>query len=142
MASLELSCHYCPHYKPVDTVFSYLEDLVASQGRRWGTLLDAGTGVSSARWAMRLGTLDELTAVTISDFMIREVTDRVLKKHLQEIQQDEEGDGRAKLQVVKGDWTDASLLRNVTFDNILADYLVGAMDGYFSILHYLPSQIS
>lgn len=87
-----------------------------SQERRWGELLDAGTGTSSLKWAQRLQSVEKITAVTVSEYMMKEVAGK--------------GEGEdSRVRFVKGDWVDQTLLQGEVFDNILADYLVGAMDG-------------
>ena len=44
-----------------------------------------------------------------------------------------------KDQIIVGNWTDEALLEGYEFDIILADYLIGAIDGfspYFQVRHF------
>ena len=86
-----------------DALFGSIERF---QGQRpWGRVLDAGTGAHSLSWCRGLGAT-ELVAVTGSPAR------------------------REELDCVLGNWTDETLLAGERFDTVLADYLVGAIDGF------------
>lgn len=89
-----------------------LFDTIAAwhRGRPLTAALDAGTGPHSLAW---LGTLGApVTAVTTD-------TDMAARAR-----------GTPGARVVHGDWTDPGLLRGERFDLVLADYLLGAVDGF------------
>ncbi len=99
----------------VSSLFRHIEAL---QGEKpWGRFLDAGTGVNSSLWAKTLA-LGQWSAVTGSDGHAEDVR-RALGPQLQ-------GDDR----LIVGNWTDATLLAGEVFDTVLADYLVGAVEGF------------
>jgi len=116
-----------------DALFSTIERFHA--GRPWGAFLDAGTGWHSLSW---LRTLDTERFTAITGAPARE-TD--LKKRLGP------GGMRAADRIVTGNWTDPTLLHGETYDVVLADYLLGAIDGFapyfqgqlFGRLHRLVS---
>lgn len=83
----------------------------------WGSVLDAGTGRSSMRWLLGLDST-RWTAITGSPAMaeatLREAGDAV----------------RAQDRVQVGNWMDPDLLDGDTHDTVLADYLLGAIEGF------------
>lgn len=83
----------------------------------WGTVLDAGTGRSSLRWLLDISS-DRWTAVTGSPLMEERV-------------RAEAGDRlRARDRIVLGNWMDPDLLAGEVYDHVLADYLLGAIEGF------------
>lgn len=99
----------------ISSLFSFIEDLHGA--RRWGSLLDAGTGVKSLEWILTLPT-ERWTAVTASHTMA---------------QRTRESPGtRIRLQdrIVIGNWVNDNLLTGETFDTLLVDYLVGAIEEF------------
>lgn len=85
--------------------------------RPWGSVLDAGTGRASMRWLLGLP-CERWTAVTGSNAMADAV-------------RAEAGDAaRADDRIVVGNWLDPDLLRGECFDTVLADYLIGAIEGF------------
>lgn len=83
----------------------------------WGCVLDAGTGRSSMRWLLGLDS-ERWTAVTGS----RAMAEATLR---------EAGhDMRPQDRVVVGNWIDPGLLQGERYDTVLADYLVGAIEGF------------
>jgi len=93
-----------------DTLFQHI---AARQGERpWGAVLDAGSGRHSLGWVRSLPTT-RWTAVTADPDMAATLTG-----------------ARAGDRVVVGDWTDPSLLAGEVYDVVLADYLLGAIDGF------------
>lgn len=92
--------------------------IVRLQGDRpWGRFLDAGAGVNSALWGLSLPTKD-WTGVTASTVHARAVRVRT-KAHL-----------RRQDRLLIGDWTDPALLQGEVFDTVVADYLLGAVEGF------------
>lgn len=92
---------------------SLFEHIASLQGDRpWGAVLDAGSGRHSLEWIRSLPTA-RWTAVTADPDMAATLPA-----------------GRAGDRVVIGDWTDAALLAGEVYDVVLADYLLGAVDGF------------
>lgn len=85
--------------------------------RPWGALLDAGTGANSVRWVSGLAT-ERWTAVTGS------VGEAELARRAVE------GAQRPQDQIMVGNWADNDLLKGEVFDTVVADYLLGAVDGF------------
>ncbi len=102
--------------KPVtDALF---DQLVAWQGDHdWGRLLDAGTGQHSLRWVLGLST-SAWTAVTGG------------KSREDELRHTLGHRMRPGDRLVTGNWSDPALLAGERFDTVLADYLLGALDGF------------
>jgi hypothetical protein len=83
----------------------------------WGTVLDAGTGKASMRWLLSQNT-EQWTAVTGSPKMA-EAARAVVAGKL-----------RSDDRIVVGNWIDPDLLAGEVFDTVLADYLLGAIEGF------------
>lgn len=86
-------------------------------GRPWGTFLDAGTGVQSLRWVADLDT-QHWTAVSASAHYAKQV--RTAVKQVQ----------RPEDRIVRGNWVDPNLLKGESYDTVMADYLLGAVEGF------------
>jgi hypothetical protein len=82
----------------------------------WGSVLDAGTGVNSASWLSGLPT-ERLTLVTASE------------RHAAQVRRGQDP-LRPADRLLIGDWADAAFLAGERFDTVVADYLVGAVDGF------------
>lgn len=86
-------------------------------GQPWGCFLDAGTGVNSSLWSTAL-TVDRWVGVSGSLAHARQV----------------EGEIAARLRpddgLIVGNWADETLLAGERFDTVLADYLLGAIEGF------------
>lgn len=103
--------------------------------RPWGEVLDAGSGEHSIKWLASLPT-QRLCAVTGDATMARNIK-AALGNAL-----------RPQDSVVMGNWQNASLLAGEQFDTVLADYLLGAIEGFapywqdqlFSRLHTLTRE--
>jgi hypothetical protein len=95
--------------------FSYIEKL---QGEApYGRLLDAGTGPRSLRWLTTLNT-DGITAVTGAPNMAAQVQ-RLL------------GDWQRPVdRLLVGNWKDPEFLAGEHFDTVVADHLLGAVEGF------------
>ncbi len=98
-----------------DRLFLHIERLQG--GRPWGSVLDAGTGRHSLEWLAGLDTT-RWTAVT-GDPTQGERLERELS-----------GSIRAGDRIACGNWTDPLFLHGEVYDVVLADYLVGAIDGF------------
>lgn len=96
-------------------LYRYIERLHGE--RPWGAMLDAGTGVNSIRWIAELTTTC-WTAVTGSAGEAAGARDAI--KAIQ----------RPQDQIVLGNWADCKLLKGEVYDTVLADYLLGAVEGF------------
>lgn len=85
--------------------------------RPWGRVLDAGTGTHSLNWIRGLETTG-WTAVT---------GDPARERNLR---RDVGAELRPADAVVTGNWSDELFLVEQRFDTVLADYLLGALDGF------------
>ena len=98
-----------------DSLFSTIEHF--HEDRPWGSVLDAGTGAHSLGWICGLPT-ESWTGITGDphrrDRMKRDFSSRI----------------RSQDRILAGNWTDPGLLAGETFDVVLADYLLGALDGF------------
>lgn len=83
----------------------------------WGSVLDAGTGRASLRWLMGLPTT-RLTAVTGSGAM------------LEAVKQEAGAALRPQDALLLGNWLDPGLLAGERFEVVIADYLLGAIEGF------------
>jgi hypothetical protein len=96
-------------------LFSFIEELQGEAA--YGRVLDAGTGPRSLRW---LGTLqtDSITAITGDPKMQRQVQRQI-------------GDWqRPQDRLLVGNWADPDFLADEQFDTVLADYLLGSIEGF------------
>lgn len=86
----------------------------------WGRVLDAGTGAHSLKWLQTLNT-ESIVAITADNGMKNTIlTDKAVKP-LRE--------GRD--EVLVGNWMDFEFVSSLQkYDVILADYLIGAVDGF------------
>ncbi|CAM9557708.1 unnamed protein product [Discosporangium mesarthrocarpum] len=100
-----------------DALFRAIEDMQAASKKPWGRFLDAGTGTHSLKWINTLKT-DGFTAVT-ADRKFAETTRREVGFKVQDPN-----------EIVLGNWRDEKFLEGRVFDTVLADYLVGAIDGF------------
>jgi len=83
----------------------------------WGAFLDAGTGTHSIGWAASLAT-ERWTAVSGAEAHATQAAGAIAAKC------------RATDRVVVGNWADPALLAGERYDTVLADYLLGAIDGF------------
>lgn len=101
-----------------DVLFSSVEQF--HTGRPWGRFLDAGTGLHSVKWIQNLPT-SSWTAITADDKMRKQILDQQIVAERMR-QQD---------QLLVGNWMDSAFVKDLgTFDTILADYLIGAVEGF------------
>ena len=85
--------------------------------RPWGSFLDAGTGVQSIRWVADLET-EQWTAISASPSHADQVRAAIKQKQ------------RTNDRVVFGNWVDPNLLKGERFETVMADYLLGAIEGF------------
>jgi len=85
--------------------------------RPWGTFLDAGTGVQSIHWIANLNT-ERWTAVSASP------------RHVERVRKSVKATQRANDRIVLGNWVDPDLLKGEVYDTVMADYLLGAVEGF------------
>lgn len=103
----------------ISSLFRYIEGVHGE--RPWGTVLDAGTGVKSLQWIQTLPT-ERWTAVTAAR-SLADKTRAALGSAM-----------RPQDRLLVGNWVDDSLLAGETFDTILVDYLVRAIEGFAPVL--------
>lgn len=97
---------------------SLFDRIAALHGERpWGAVLDAGTGRSSMRWLLGLET-ERWTAVTGASSMARQTRLEVGER----MREDD--------RIVIGNWSDPEFLAGQRYDTVLADYLLGAIEGF------------
>ncbi|MBX2803185.1 MAG: class I SAM-dependent methyltransferase [Myxococcales bacterium] len=92
-------------------MFEHIERMQA--GAPWGRLLDAGTGTRSLDWIRGLSTIG-WTAVTASPEHAEQLRASVCL--------------RPEDAVIAGNWSDPALLRDETFDTVVAEHVLGAID--------------
>lgn len=98
----------------ISRLFQFIAELHGD--RPWGDVLDAGTGVHSAGWLAGLPTAS-LTMVTAAHRHADQVRRAVTAL-------------RPADRLIVGDWADPALLAGEAFDTVIADYLVGAVEGF------------
>jgi len=101
--------------RATSSLFRYVEELQAD--RSWGDFLDAGTGVNSALWSTGLATT---SWVGVSGS----------KAHAAQVKQALGTQLRTQDEVLIGNWCEADFLEGRVFDTVLADYLLGAIEGF------------
>ncbi len=97
-----------------DKLFETIEQIHG--GMPWGAVLDAGTGEHSLRWICSLSSR-RWTAVTGAPGRAQRLRQRLAEQI------------RPVDRIVPGSWADPSLLYGERYDTVLADYLLGAIDG-------------
>ena len=83
----------------------------------WGKFLDAGTGAQSISWVQDL-TTEQWTAVTGSASEAERTRSAI------------KSPPRPHDKIIVGNWVDNNLLKGEIFDTVLADYLLGAIEGF------------
>ncbi|MED5372411.1 MAG: class I SAM-dependent methyltransferase [Myxococcota bacterium] len=94
-----------------DLLFDGIERFHADA--RWGRVLDAGTGDHSLGWLRTLPT-ESLTLVTGAPARAERLSASL----------------RPQDRALAGNWEDPTLLHGERFDVVLADYLLGAVEGF------------
>ncbi|MEG0183108.1 MAG: class I SAM-dependent methyltransferase [Stenotrophomonas sp.] len=85
--------------------------------RPWGSVLDAGTGPASMQWLQGLHS-QRWTAVTGAAQMEEKTRSTMTAPP------------REQDRLLVGNWMDPTLLQGECFDVVLADYLLGAIEGF------------
>jgi hypothetical protein len=98
-------------------IFGLVERLHNESQLSWGDVLDAGTGEHSLSWLVSLPTRS-LTAVTGEPE--RQVELSYLARNVL----------RESDAVIAGNWLDPALLAERQFDTVVADYLLGSVEGF------------
>lgn len=98
-------------------IFGLVERLHNESNAPWGDVLDAGTGEHSLSWLVSLPTRS-ITAVTGEPERQVELSYLARKVF------------RSQDAVVAGNWLDPALLAGRQFDTVLADYLLGSVEGF------------
>lgn len=80
-------------------------------------MLDAGTGTNSIRWVTSIETT---RWVAVSGAVA----------HAAQVRDAAEPVRRAQDRIIVGNWADPQLLAGERFDTVLADYLIGAVEGF------------
>lgn len=94
------------------------EHIERQQGNKpWGAFLDAGTGVHSIGWVTGLET-ERWTAVTGAP------------GDAEQVRQATDAQRRPQDKILVGNWAKADLLKGEVYDTVLADYLLGAIEGF------------
>jgi len=101
--------------RATSSLFRYIESLQGDQP--WGDFLDAGTGVNSALWSNGLATT-KWVGVSGSPSHAEQVC-QTLGEAL-----------RVQDEVLVGNWCEPDFLQGRVFDTVLADYLLGAIEGF------------
>lgn len=101
-----------------DVLFGCIEKMHASH--TWGRFLDAGTGLHSLKWIQTLPTVS-WTAITADHGMRNQILkDSNVASKI-----------RPEDKLVVGNWMDDTFRSSIgQYDTILADYLIGAVDGF------------
>jgi len=101
-------------------LFDYIRKM---QGNNWGSILDAGTGSHSLEWIIGLNST-KWTAIT-GDPKRQAAMEKLF-----------EGKIRPEDKVISGNWKDDDLLEGEVYDIVIADYLIGSLDGYAPYYQY------
>lgn len=99
----------------VSSLFAEVERI--QDGEPWGRLLDAGTGTNSIGWIGTRATR-QWTAVTGAKAHAVQVHDAIAAIR------------RPQDRIIVGNWADPGLLAGEIYDTVLADYLLGAIEGF------------
>ena len=98
----------------MDAIFQQIETWY---NKPFGSVLDAGTGENSLRWLCSLPT-NSITAITGDPYRKNGLEFSFSKKL------------RQQDRILHGNWNDNNFLMNEQFDIVIADYLLGAIDGF------------
>ena len=112
---MSISIEELVHPKKPDPLFAYIEKV--QDGAPWGSVLDAGTGNQSLKWISGLNS-ESWAAITGDEGRKQ----NLLVKFDDKI--------RPCDRIICGNWSDPDLLAGEKFDVVIADYLLGALEGY------------
>lgn len=102
-------------HQPASGLFREIETI--QEDLPWGAFLDAGTGTHSIGWVGSLAT-ERWTAVSGAEAHAAQTANAIADKR------------RATDRIIVGNWEDPALLAGERYDTVLADYLLGAIDGF------------
>ncbi|MEC7986967.1 MAG: class I SAM-dependent methyltransferase [Myxococcota bacterium] len=97
----------------MDSLFQQIAQWHGS--RAWGRILDAGSGIHSLNWLCGLP-YEEIVAVTGSTAQKKALLESV--------------GGKERIRILHGNWANPSFLSGKRYDTVIADYLLGAIDGF------------
>jgi SAM-dependent methyltransferase len=100
-----------------DAIYAWLaSSLIQQNVSSWESVLDAGTGFGSMCWLMRQKrkTITGVTAASTGTYGSNDLSSAFKKEDA--------------ITIAAGNWKDASFLQNETFDVVVADYLLGAVE--------------
>ena len=133
-------------YGSDDQLFGCIEQTQIQESKPFGRFLDAGTGTHSLRWMASLIIGDEIEERHESILKIHEYAAITADKQMQTnvIHEAKDLGIEGKGEILIGNWQskhnnadsgvggdeESELCYNEVYDTILADYLVGAMDGF------------
>jgi len=101
-----------------DLIFRHITE----DNPHFGRVLDAGTGMHSFQWLSEISSAESITAVTASDSFQKQVQQKAATLGIAN-----------RTTVVLGNWfvpTQYPITKDAVFDTIIADYLIGSMDGF------------
>jgi hypothetical protein len=102
-----------------DSLFAEVEAAEAAENKPWGKVLDAGTGDHSLDWICALGDkVTEWVAITGDEARGAGMRTRYATRM------------REQDRILAGNWKDPELLKGEKYDVVLADYLIGAIEGF------------
>ena len=105
-----------------DPLFRAIEETHSRLKKKYGVILDAGTGGHSLKWLATLPSVDKIVAVS-ADLSAGEGKGA---KDLRSRLDTKRGDA-----LLQGSWcADQEVVPNESCDTILCDYLIGSMDGF------------
>ena len=99
----------------MDPLFQQIESWHGN--KNWGNVLDAGTGRHSLRWLLGQSTRS-VTAITGA----QQRKDELSSQFLHQLGIND--------RIIVGNWLNQSLLADQRFDIVIADYLLGAIEGF------------
>ncbi len=112
--------------KRADALFDFI---ARANGPSWGDVLDSGTGEHSLGWLATLPARS-LTAVTVESWRMDGL------RALAGAAAREAGHASTPIELHLGQWTDPTLLHGRVFDQVLVDYVIGAIDGHAPYFQY------
>ena len=101
----------------MDTLFGAIQCRIRDD--EWGSVLDAGTGEHSLQWLFsNRDKTTRIVAVTGDEAYAEKLIAKFQSKM------------RPQDRIIAGNWTSQELLKGETFDIVVVDYLIGALDGF------------
>lgn len=110
----------------MDALFSQIEKWQGNTA--WGDILDAGTGEHSLRWLRGLQA-NSITGITGDTSTAMSLEKQFSHNPLVSTEQKTEISS-IPIGIIADNWLNQLLLQGKTFDTVVADYLLGAIDGF------------